>query len=155
MPYVDIAQGSDFASLWYVTNSPTGHVSSFDPEKSTVILLHPFFLDSTWVDSQFCDPRLNEEHNLIAFDQRAAGRSRSRPNGKQDSWTDAADLAFACHVRDVDAYASRPSLLKTAFSRHSGYHQRIFGQVRRQRLIWVSASLHCTQSPSPSNCFHI
>jgi pimeloyl-ACP methyl ester carboxylesterase len=101
MPYVDIAQGNDFASLWYITNSPTGHVSSFDPEKPTVILLHPFFLDSKWVDSQFCDPRLNDDYNLIAFDQRAAGRTLSRPNGKQDSWTDAADLAFACHVRDV------------------------------------------------------
>lgn len=101
MPYVDIAQGNDYASLWYITNSPTGHVSSFDPDKPTVILLHPFFLDSTWVDSQFRDPRLNEDYNLIAFDQRAAGRTLSRPNGKQDSWTDAADLAFACHVRDV------------------------------------------------------
>jgi len=99
MPYVDIAQGNDFASLWYITNSPTGHVSSFDPDKPTVILLHPFFLDSTWLDSQFGDPRLNEDYNLIAFDQRAAGRTLSRPNGKQDSWTDAADLAFACHVR--------------------------------------------------------
>jgi hypothetical protein len=99
MPYIDIAQGNDFASLWYITNSPTGHVSSFHPDKPTVILLHPFFLDSTWLDSQFGDPRLNEDHNLIAFDQRAAGRTLSRPNGRQDSWTDAADLAFACHVR--------------------------------------------------------
>jgi pimeloyl-ACP methyl ester carboxylesterase len=100
MPYVDIAQGNDFASLWYITNSPTGNVSSFDADKPTVILLHPFFLDSTWLDSQFGDPRLNEDYNLIAFDQRAAGRTLSRPNGKQDSWTDAADLAFACHVCD-------------------------------------------------------
>ncbi|KAN0126704.1 Alpha/Beta hydrolase fold [Russula decolorans] len=98
MPYVDIAQGNDYASLWYITNSPTGHVGSFDPDKPTVILLHPFFLDSTWVDSQFRDPRLNEDYNLIAFDQRAAGRTLSRPNGRQDSWTDAADLAFACHA---------------------------------------------------------
>ena len=108
MPYVDIAQGNDFASLWYITNSPTGHVSSFDPDKPTVILLHPFFLDSTWLDSQFCDPRLNEDYNLIAFDQRAAGRTLSRPNGKQDSWSDAADLAFACHVRYCDAYPLLP-----------------------------------------------
>ncbi|KAI9513248.1 alpha/beta-hydrolase [Russula earlei] len=98
MPYVDIAQGSDFASLWYITNSPTGHVSSFDPDKPTVILLHPFFLDSTWLDTQFGDPRLNGDYNLIAFDQRAAGRTLSRPNGRQDAWTDAADLAFACHA---------------------------------------------------------
>ncbi len=111
MPYVDIAQGNDFASLWYITNSPTGHVSSFDPNKPTVILLHPFFLDSTWLDSQFCDPRLNEGYNLIAFDQRAAGRTLSRPNEKQDSWTDAADLAFACHVCDVMHMPRYPSSL--------------------------------------------
>ncbi|KAI0268106.1 alpha/beta-hydrolase [Gloeopeniophorella convolvens] len=98
MPYVDITQGSDFASLWYITNSPTGHVSSFNPDKPTIILLHPFFLDSTWLDVQFGDPRMNEDYNLIAFDQRAAGRTLSRPNGAQDAWTDAADLAFACHA---------------------------------------------------------
>lgn len=101
MPYVEIAQGCDFASLWYITNSPTGHVSSFNPDKPTIILLHPFFLDSTWLDTQFGDPRFSEDYNLIAFDQRAAGRTLSRPNGKQDSWTDAADLAFACHVRII------------------------------------------------------
>jgi hypothetical protein len=109
MPYVDIAQGNDFASLWYITNSPTGHVSSFDPDKPTVILLHPFFLDSTWLDTQFGDPRLTQDYNLIAFDQRAAGRTLSRPNGKQDSWTDAADLAFACHVRNEYRIPSCPS----------------------------------------------
>ena len=147
MPYVDIAQGNDFASLWYITNSPTGHVSSFYPDKPTVILLHPFFLDSTWLDSQFCDPRLNEDYNLIAFDQRAAGRTLSRPNGKQDSWSDAADLAFACHVRDVMWCIS--SLLNLYFSRHSGYHQRMFGRVKRQRPIWLSASPHCTQPLRP------
>ncbi|KAH9002261.1 alpha/beta-hydrolase [Lactarius hatsudake] len=105
MPYVDIAQGSDFASLWYITNSPTGHVSSFDRAKPTIILLHPFFLDSTWLDTQFGDPRLNEGYNMIAFDQRAAGRTLSRPNGKQDSWTDAADLAFACHALWLPPFA--------------------------------------------------
>ncbi len=112
MPYVDIAQGSDFASLWYITNSPTGHVSSFDPDKATIILLHPFFLDSTWLDTQFGDPRLNEDYNLIAFDQRAAGKTLSRPNGKQDSWTDAADLAFACHVSFIFLVSRRRTATK-------------------------------------------
>ncbi|KAH9077023.1 alpha/beta-hydrolase [Lactarius deliciosus] len=103
MPYVDIAQGSDFASLWYITNSPTGHVSSFDRAKPTIILLHPFFLDSTWLDTQFGDPRLNEGYNMIAFDQRAAGRTLSRPNGKQDSWTDCSRPCVRVH------YGCRPS----------------------------------------------
>lgn len=159
MPYVDIAQGNDFASLWYITNSPTGHVSSFDPDKPTVILLHPFFLDSTWLDSQFGDPRLNEDYNLIGFDQRAAGRTLSRPNGKRDSWTDAADLAFACHVRK-NRLATRRSfpfvtrkeccLRKTealsAFDRLSGCRRHTFGQVRQRELTSVSALPPCTQS---------
>jgi hypothetical protein len=144
MPYVDIAQGNDFASLWYITNSPTGHVSSFDPDKPTVILLHPFFLDSTWLDSQFGDPRLNEDYNLIAFDQRAAGRTLSRPNGKQDSWTDAADLAFACHVCD-DGLPPENAVTKSEASRRSGCHQHMFGRVRRRGPTWAYALLHCTQ----------
>lgn len=98
MPYVDIARGDDYVSLWYVTNSPTGHVGGFDPARPTVIMLHPFFLDSSWCDAQFGDPRLSAHYNLIAFDARAAGKTVSRPSGLQDAWTDAADLAFACHV---------------------------------------------------------
>ncbi len=38
-------------------------------------------------------------YNLIALDARHAGQTTSRLNGKQDSWTDAADLAFALEVR--------------------------------------------------------
>jgi hypothetical protein len=166
MPYVDIAQGNDFASLWYITNSPTGHVSSFDPDKPTVILLHPFFLDSTWLDTQFGDPRLNGDYNLIAFDQRAAGRTLSRPNGKQDSWTDAADLAFACHVRNEYRIPSCPSpclpapasprktpcWLNLWFSRRCGYRRHTFGRARRRELTWVSVLPGCTHfSPSQTH----
>ena len=55
MPYVDISTGTDYASLWYITNSPTGTVGGFDPAKPTVIMLHPIFLDSTWLYAQFDD----------------------------------------------------------------------------------------------------
>ena len=98
MPYVDISTGTDYASLWYITNSPTGTVGGFDPAKPTVIMLHPIFLDSTWLYAQFEDPRLDKSFNIIAFDARCAGRTISRPNGRHDHWTDAADIAFACHV---------------------------------------------------------
>ncbi|KAI0068617.1 alpha/beta-hydrolase [Artomyces pyxidatus] len=98
MPYIDIAHGGDYASIWYVTNSPSGYVSSFNPDKPTIIMLHPFFLDSSWLDAQFGDPRISHHYNLIAFDARAAGKTISRPNGRQDAWTDAADLAYACHA---------------------------------------------------------
>ncbi|KAI0253138.1 alpha/beta-hydrolase [Lactifluus subvellereus] len=96
MPYVDLPNAhDDYASLWYITNSPTGTVGGFDPAKATVLLLHPLFLDSAWLTAQFEDPRLSGCYNLIALDARHAGQTTSRLNGKQDSWTDAADLAFA------------------------------------------------------------
>jgi len=100
MPFVDLPNAhDDYASLWYITNSATGTVGGFDPSKATVLLLHPQFLDSAWLSAQFEDPRLSSKYNLIALDARHAGQTTSRLNGKQDSWTDAADLAFALEVR--------------------------------------------------------
>lgn len=98
MPWVDLAAQDDFASLWYTTNSPHINVGGFDPERSTVLMLHPTFLDSRWLEFQFGDPRLDQDFNLIAFDMRVCGRSHSRPSGRHDGWVDAADLAFACQV---------------------------------------------------------
>lgn len=99
MPYVDLPNAhDDYASLWYITNSPTGTVGGFDPDKATVVLLHPMFLDSSWLTAQFEDPRLTTGYNLIAFDARHAGRTTSRLNAAQDGWTDAADLAFALQM---------------------------------------------------------
>jgi len=100
MPYVDLPNAhDDYASLWYLTNSSTGTVGGFDSAKATVLLLHPQFLDSAWLSAQFEDPRLATYYNLIALDARHAGQTSSRLNGKQDSWTDAADVAFALEVR--------------------------------------------------------
>jgi pimeloyl-ACP methyl ester carboxylesterase len=100
MPYVDLPNAhDDYASIWYITNSPSSTVGGFDPSKATVLLLHPLFLDSTWLTAQFEDPRLSSRYNLIALDARHAGQTTSRLNAKQDSWTDAADLAFTLDVR--------------------------------------------------------
>jgi hypothetical protein len=100
MPYVDLPNAhDDYASLWYITNSSTGTVGGFDPAKATLLLLHPQFLDSAWLSAQFEDPRLSTSYNLIALDARHSGQTTSRLNGKQDSWTDAADVAFALEVR--------------------------------------------------------
>ncbi|KAJ7667607.1 Alpha/Beta hydrolase protein [Mycena polygramma] len=96
MPFVDLHSAEDFASIYYTTNSFFGNVGGFDPAKPTVCILHPTFLDSSWVSSQFNDPRLDSEFNLIAFDMRVAGKSECRASGRHDSWVDAADLAF-CH----------------------------------------------------------
>ncbi|KIJ19849.1 hypothetical protein PAXINDRAFT_68177 [Paxillus involutus ATCC 200175] len=93
MPYIDIPSRDDYVSIWYITNSGYGNVGSFDPEKPTVVILHPLFLDSSWLTRHFDDPRLSSEYNLIALDQRTMGRSRCRPSPLHDCYVDAADLA--------------------------------------------------------------
>lgn len=96
MPYVDLYSKEDYASIYYMTSSTFNNVGGFDPEKPTIMILHPMFLDTAWLDCQFGDPRLYRNYNLIAFDMRTVGRSTCQPSGKHDSWVDAADLAL-CH----------------------------------------------------------
>lgn len=135
MPYIDFVSKDDRVSLWYITNSRTGNVSDFDPEKPTVVMyapfltpfsfsvpnlaeilfwgnarMHPLFLDSSWLTNQFEDARLSSRYNLMAFDMRCAGRSSSRPNGAHDTWVDAADLAFALIVRTPPTFSLPLSL---------------------------------------------
>ncbi|TFK43302.1 Alpha/Beta hydrolase protein [Crucibulum laeve] len=98
MPYVDLHSADDYASIYYTTSAPCSNVGGFDPEKPTIIILHPLFLDSSWLDNHLGDPRLYTQFNMIAFDMRVSGRSSSRPSGKHDSWVDAADIAL-CHQR--------------------------------------------------------
>ncbi len=97
MPHVDLYSTDDFASIFYVTNSAFGNVSGFDPGKQTVIILHPLFLDTQWLENHWGDPRLYSHFNLIAFDMRCAGRSACRPSGRHDAWVEAADIAL-CHL---------------------------------------------------------
>ncbi|KAG1847536.1 alpha/beta-hydrolase [Suillus subalutaceus] len=98
MPYIDIPSRDDYVSIWYITNSVHGNVGSFDPERPTCILLHPLFLDSSWLIRHFDDPRLSRDYNMIAFDQRTCGRSRCRPSQLHDSYVDAADIAMVCQA---------------------------------------------------------
>ncbi|KAF8204828.1 Alpha/Beta hydrolase protein [Pholiota molesta] len=95
MPCVDLHSAEDYASIHYTTNTLYSNVSGFDPDKPTIVLLHPVFLDSTWLDLQMGDSRFKTQFNLIAFDMRSAGKSTCRPSGRHDSWVDAADLASA------------------------------------------------------------
>jgi len=99
MPYVDLHAPDDYVSIHYTTNTPYGDVSAFDPGKSTIIILPPVYLDSTWLNNQFGDPRLSENFNLIAFDLRTSSQTTCRLSGRHDSWVDAADLAFCHQVR--------------------------------------------------------
>ncbi|KAI0069186.1 alpha/beta-hydrolase [Artomyces pyxidatus] len=98
MPYVDILAHDDYLSFWYTTNTLNCNVSGFDPAKPTILLIPPLAFDSSWLSNQFGDPRLNGSYNMIAFDSRFAGRTRSRPNPSIDLWVEAADLALACQT---------------------------------------------------------
>lgn len=98
MPYVDLVAGDDFASIWYYTNAPTGTIGGLDPNKPTIVMLHPVFLCSQWMHAQTDDNRLNSGYNIVVFDTRTAGKSLARPSGKLDLWVIAADLAHCFHV---------------------------------------------------------
>ena len=100
MPYVDIPGTDDYACIYYTTNTIYSNVGGFDPEKPTVIILHPVFLCTRWLQNHFGDQRLADNYNLIAFDNRVSGRSHSKPTGRYDPWVDAADLAYCIQVRD-------------------------------------------------------
>lgn len=93
MPWVDISSPIDYASIYYTTNTYAANVSGFDPDKATIVVLHPIFLDSTWLELQLGDERLYKNYNLIAFDMRCAGQSHCRPSASHDNWVNAADLA--------------------------------------------------------------
>ncbi|TFY58564.1 hypothetical protein EVJ58_g6343 [Rhodofomes roseus] len=111
MPYVDLVSGDDYASIWYDTNAPNGNVGGFDPAKPTVVMLHPLFLDSSWLYPQMDDHRLNSQFNVIVFDTRSTGRSIARPTGKFDLWVTAADLALCFyHLRLPAAHIFAPEL---------------------------------------------
>ncbi|EKM80253.1 hypothetical protein AGABI1DRAFT_39382 [Agaricus bisporus var. burnettii JB137-S8] len=98
MPFIDLHSKDDFVSIFYITNSEFGNVGGFDPEKPTVLILHPVFLDLQWIDNHWGDPRIYQNCNLIAFDMRCSGRSVSRPSARHDNWVEAADIAL-CHMK--------------------------------------------------------
>ena len=98
MPYVDLVSSDDYATISYTTNAPAGSVSGFDPDKPTLVMLHPLWLDSSWTTPQLDDPRLNANFNIIVFDTRSTGKSLFRPTGRHDLWVTAADLAHCFYV---------------------------------------------------------
>jgi pimeloyl-ACP methyl ester carboxylesterase len=98
MPYLDFESADDYVSIFYTTSTVQGNVGGFNPNLPTIVILHPAFLDSSWLSNQFGDPRLYEHYNLIAFDMRVCGRSSSRPSGRHDTWVEAADLALCFQV---------------------------------------------------------
>lgn len=137
MPYIDIVSKDDYASLWYRTNTLYSNVGSFDRAKPTIIMLHPQFLDSTWLDKQFNDPRM-DSYNIIAFDMRVCGRSRCRPSALHDSWVEAADIAYAHHVsRVMDGFSRRlwPYL--------SGFASPLMSYFCRRKLVGELCSSFC------------
>lgn len=98
MPYIDLLHPSDVVSIWYISSSRLGTVNSLQPDKPTIVMLHPLYLNSSWVWGQMDDPRLNSAFNIIAFDTRTSGKSMSTPSGMYDTWVQAADLALCFQV---------------------------------------------------------
>jgi len=99
MPYIDLLHPSDAVSIWYTSSSRLGTVNSLHPDKPTIVMLHPLYLNSSWLWNQMDDPRLNSAYNIIAFDTRTSGKSISSPSGMYDTWVQAADLALCFQVR--------------------------------------------------------
>ena len=142
MPFVDFVSRDDRVSLWYTTNTPYYTVGSFDPEKPTIIMLPPLFLDSSWLGSHIEDPRLSGKYNIVAFDMRVCGKSDSRPSGAHDSWVDAADLAFAhqvCHIISSQC----EQFLTEIPCRRWAYLHRTFSLSRTSRSTPLLGLLHC------------
>jgi hypothetical protein len=112
----------DWISIWYDTSSPNGWTTGFDPAKPTVLLMHPPFLDSSWMHFQAEDARLRGRCNILAYDARAAGQTKHIPTGKHDIWTDAADLALFLQVRAgaVPAATWRSQTLSAAAATPAG-----------------------------------
>jgi pimeloyl-ACP methyl ester carboxylesterase len=121
MPYIDIVSTQSWTSIWYICNSPTGQTTGFDPVKPTILLLHPFLLDTTWLRAQLDNPDLSEKYNLIAPDLRCHGRSKSSLTGYHDLFVEAADLAFLHHVRGIRSISSL-ALIHTC---HNFVNQRL------------------------------
>ena len=145
MPWVDLCSADDYASIFYRTNTQYSNVSGFSPEKPTIVVLHPLYLDTTWLDLQFGDARLSRSYNMIAFDMRSAGRSVCRPNGRHDSWVDAADLAFCFYVC---LSQSRRAQLTDKHSTCNS-HRPIFSRSRVPHATRPFVSPSCMLSTSP------
>lgn len=123
MPFIDLHSKDDFVSIFYITNSEFGNVGGFDPEKPTVLILHPVFLDLQWIDNHWGDPRIYQNCNLIAFDMRCSGRSVSRPSARHDNWVEAADIAL-CHMVSCVVSSETVRKLRSLY-RNCGFHRAI------------------------------
>ncbi|KIJ25199.1 hypothetical protein M422DRAFT_193778 [Sphaerobolus stellatus SS14] len=99
MPFVQV---TSHIVLHYIINTSDNDVAKFDYSKSTILFMHPTALDVTWLSDYFEDPRLTDNYNLIAFDQRNSGKTQTPYSGKfsymhtkRDSYVEAADLGYA------------------------------------------------------------
>lgn len=139
MPWVDLQTPDDYASIFYFTTSITGNAGGLDPNRPTVILLHPIFLDSTWVDIQFQDLRLYTSFNLVAFDMRSSGKSKCRLNPLHDSWVNAADLALCMQVGRIFALV----YLGHALIRSETSPSCLSCACVREHLRWLRSKICC------------
>ncbi|KAF8339032.1 uncharacterized protein EI90DRAFT_2442637 [Cantharellus anzutake] len=99
MPYVTLPV--DQIRVYYRTNLPNDDLSQIaSSEKATLLILHPTYLSSDHLSSQFDDPLMKDYFNLIAFDAVCCGRTEA-PNylslsqaAVHDGYVDAAIIAL-------------------------------------------------------------
>ncbi|OJT13183.1 hypothetical protein TRAPUB_10274 [Trametes pubescens] len=133
MPFVDLVSSEDYAAIWYTTNAPACNVSGFDPAKPTLVMLHPLFLDSSWMHPQLDDPRLNANFNIIVFDLRTSGKSLYRPSGRYDLLKSIFD-AFEelchlwCYAEDLESFETACRELLNCYAMDT--HPDLIDEVR-------------------------
>lgn len=145
MPWCDIVSLSERVSIWYYTNSLSGNVGSLDRSKETILLIHPYFMDSSWMRLQFHDPNLKSRYNLIAYDTRNHGLTQNTPTGKLDIWVNAADIAFLHHklgLPPVHVFACQPTATYSALHFAALFPEKVLSLCLSQvppprQLDWV------------------
>lgn len=104
MPYVEIPQ--DDVSLYWRSNLPNDDLSYIRSNpKPVILLLHPLFMCTDFLDAQFTDPLLVENFHLIAFDSVSYGHTKNPRYMSQvvhhDAWVEGAIIARFCDALDL------------------------------------------------------
>ncbi|WWC68448.1 uncharacterized protein I206_102376 [Kwoniella pini CBS 10737] len=78
MPYIQVPDTS--FDLFYRLSTPlrSNQATSIEEEYETILLFHPYWVDSFYFYPQFDDPSFNENYNIIAFDAPAHGSTKAK-----------------------------------------------------------------------------
>ncbi|KAF5383268.1 hypothetical protein D9615_005062 [Tricholomella constricta] len=92
MPHVQISSPGDVAELHYNIATPTNHSSAtIEPHLPCIIFLHSGYAGQEVFETQFCDPRLRTQYNLIGVDMRGYGLTKGQITQQNYGPADSAD----------------------------------------------------------------